>query len=381
MIKQRSFWTYLLLSFVTCGIYDLIFMYTYTEELNRMCQGDGEESPNYIVVILLSFITCGIYGFYWIYKQGNRMAKVGFTRYHLQILENGTTILLWRIIGSFFFGIGFWISQYILIKNFNTLADNYNVGGSNFRGNHCSHCGSPLNANDKFCPSCGKPVHSTDSFEEVRSQVTSQFVNAKGEVEWSKVLLFASVFAGVFQILYTLLFAGGIFYPVPFLANTLPGLLLVIFGLMVYGTIKVPKKFMVLPLIGVCFLEILAKLNIVERLVYGYSFNGSLEGLSIGSKLFLLLYVVALVTTLAALILSLIEPKIIAIKDKKMVIISGSCVALAVLLHISFYLSYVFRGYGLLPFRSLLDLIKNILLLAPIPLYAFFEFREAGGNL
>lgn len=83
MIKQRSFWTYLLLSFVTCGIYDLIFMYTYTEELNRMCQGDGEESPNYIVVILLSFITCGIYGFYWIYKQGNRMVKVGFTRYHL----------------------------------------------------------------------------------------------------------------------------------------------------------------------------------------------------------------------------------------------------------------------------------------------------------
>ena len=62
---NRSFWVYLLLSIVTCGLYSIYFWYVYVEDLNTIFYGDGEDSPNYIIVLLLSWVTCGIYGVYW----------------------------------------------------------------------------------------------------------------------------------------------------------------------------------------------------------------------------------------------------------------------------------------------------------------------------
>lgn len=46
MIQQRKFLTYILLSIITCGIYSIIFWYSLTEDINRACQGDGENTPN-----------------------------------------------------------------------------------------------------------------------------------------------------------------------------------------------------------------------------------------------------------------------------------------------------------------------------------------------
>ena len=51
---NRSFWVYLLLSIVTCGLYSIYFWYVYVEDLNTIFYGDGEDSPNYIIVLLLS---------------------------------------------------------------------------------------------------------------------------------------------------------------------------------------------------------------------------------------------------------------------------------------------------------------------------------------
>ena len=42
---NRSFWVYLLLSIVTCGLYSIYFWYVYVEDLNTMFYGDGEDSP------------------------------------------------------------------------------------------------------------------------------------------------------------------------------------------------------------------------------------------------------------------------------------------------------------------------------------------------
>ena len=57
---NRSFWFYLLLTFLTCGLYSIYFWYVYVEDLNTIFYGDGEDSPNYIIVLLLSWVTCGI---------------------------------------------------------------------------------------------------------------------------------------------------------------------------------------------------------------------------------------------------------------------------------------------------------------------------------
>lgn len=125
MIKQRSFLTYVLLSICTCGIYSIIFWYMYTEDINEICNGDGHQSPNYLLVILLSIVTCGIYSYIWYYSQGNRLQSAA-NKCGIEMQENGTTVLLWMLLGALLCGIGFWVASYILIKNMNILADEYN---------------------------------------------------------------------------------------------------------------------------------------------------------------------------------------------------------------------------------------------------------------
>lgn len=125
MIKQRNYLVMVLLSIITCGIYGIIFWYQYTEDLNTVCNGDGKETQNYIIVILLNFITCGIYGLIWMYGIGNRLQE-NAPRYGHNFNENGTTVLLWYILGAFLCFIGYFYAQYILVKNMNALADRYN---------------------------------------------------------------------------------------------------------------------------------------------------------------------------------------------------------------------------------------------------------------
>ncbi len=127
MIKQRDFVKMLILTIVTFGIYGIYFWYCYTEDLNKAGAGDGQESPNYIIVILLGIVTCGIYLFWWYYKQGNRLQAIG-AKHGLNIQENGTTVLMWMIFGSLLCGIGSYVAMYIMIKNMNAVAVQYNAG-------------------------------------------------------------------------------------------------------------------------------------------------------------------------------------------------------------------------------------------------------------
>ena len=127
MKEDRSLFVMVLLAIVTCGIYAIVFWYFYQNDLNKVAEGDGQpEMPNYIIVFLLSIITCGIYYFYWEYKVGNRLHS-NAPRYGLQFEENGTTILLWSVIGSALCGIGNFIAMHFMIRNLNMLAREYNI--------------------------------------------------------------------------------------------------------------------------------------------------------------------------------------------------------------------------------------------------------------
>lgn len=125
MIKQRSLLAVILLSLITCGIYGIFFWYGYCNDINKVCEGDGQESPNFIIVMLLSMITCGIYGMVWYYKQGNRLQAIA-PKYGLYFQENGTSVLLWLLFGSLLCGIGSFIGMHILIKNLNAIGNVYN---------------------------------------------------------------------------------------------------------------------------------------------------------------------------------------------------------------------------------------------------------------
>ncbi|WP_394903430.1 DUF4234 domain-containing protein [Clostridium butyricum] len=124
MIKQRNFWMFLLLSIITFGIYSLFFWYQFTEDLNLMCKDDTKPLPNFFIVIILSIITCGIYTFFWYYNLGDKIQRAGNSR-GILIPESGSSILLWMLFGSFLCGIGQLIGLYLIIKNFNLLAENY----------------------------------------------------------------------------------------------------------------------------------------------------------------------------------------------------------------------------------------------------------------
>lgn len=122
---DRNIVMYILLNIVTCGIYSWYFIYKLAQDVNEMCKDDGQNTPGLGMFILLSLVTCNFYAYYWYYQLGNRLQANGPT-YGMNIQENGTTILLWCIVGLVLCGIGPYIAMHLIIKNTNAMATVYN---------------------------------------------------------------------------------------------------------------------------------------------------------------------------------------------------------------------------------------------------------------
>lgn len=124
--NKRSFLKYIFLTLITFGIYHWIFMYHLIEDVNLVCDGDGQDTPGVLKFLLLTLLTLGIYGFYWFFKLGNRLAE-NAARFHIQFQERGTTILLWMVLGGWIYGLGILVAWYLIIRNMNSLAGAYNA--------------------------------------------------------------------------------------------------------------------------------------------------------------------------------------------------------------------------------------------------------------
>lgn len=122
---DRGLFSYIVLALITCGIYGYYFIYKMAADVNIACEGDGEQTAGLVAFVLLSIVTCGIYAWFWYYKLGNRLAA-NANRYGLSFQENGTTVLMWLIFGSFLCGIGPFVAMNILIKNTNKICNAYN---------------------------------------------------------------------------------------------------------------------------------------------------------------------------------------------------------------------------------------------------------------
>lgn len=73
MVKEKNIAVSIILYFVTCGIYYLIYMVESTQDVDIVAKNPDKRSGG--TVVLLSILTCGIYGYYWWYKQGELMEK------------------------------------------------------------------------------------------------------------------------------------------------------------------------------------------------------------------------------------------------------------------------------------------------------------------
>lgn len=120
--KNRNFVIYLILTFLTGGLYMILFWWGFIKDMNLICGEEGE-SPNSILVLIFSVITCGIYYFYWMYKHSERIKNTA-THYNVRIKQSSESILLWAIVGTIFaFGFGILLGQYFMINNFNKLTN------------------------------------------------------------------------------------------------------------------------------------------------------------------------------------------------------------------------------------------------------------------
>jgi len=96
MVQQRSIALYIVLTFVTCGIFGIIWYVSLANDINTVA---GVEDTSGIVVFLLTVITCGIYGLYWAYRCGEKIDKAKQNR-GLASGNGGILYLLLYIFGG-----------------------------------------------------------------------------------------------------------------------------------------------------------------------------------------------------------------------------------------------------------------------------------------
>lgn len=121
---NRSFFLFIVLTILTCGIYTLFFWHSYVKDVNTICAGDGKKTNGIALTILLSLITFGIYTLIWTYGMQNRL-RDNASKYNAGPIASGGNILCWQIFGSLLFGIGPWIAMYKQIDSINRLTYNY----------------------------------------------------------------------------------------------------------------------------------------------------------------------------------------------------------------------------------------------------------------
>ena len=167
---NRSLIVYILLNFITCGFYEWFFIHSMAQDVNEACENDSERTPGVAMFILMrlvglgiSFVALGpvigaaleavqygytsgvtnvmsvsssimisivslivgIYPLYWRFKLGNKLQRNG-VQYNMQISENGSSVLLWDVIGILCCCLGSLYALSILIKNTNAICQAYN---------------------------------------------------------------------------------------------------------------------------------------------------------------------------------------------------------------------------------------------------------------
>ena len=123
--QNRSVFTYILLTIVTCGLYGLYFTYALAKDVNIMCSGDGKHTSGLLALIILTFLTCGIYGIIWWYnvaeRIGNAQARLGQPKD-----IDGMKYLLFTIIGYLVCGLISLYGMHLLCEGSNKVARSFN---------------------------------------------------------------------------------------------------------------------------------------------------------------------------------------------------------------------------------------------------------------
>ena len=73
-IRKREIALPIILIFLTCGIYGLVWFFHLVSDLNTAGPEPDDKTPG--TVLLLSIVTCGIYGLIWVYGAGSKVDRL-----------------------------------------------------------------------------------------------------------------------------------------------------------------------------------------------------------------------------------------------------------------------------------------------------------------
>ncbi len=127
--ENRRLWKLILFTIPTFGIYNIVFWFQLTRDLNEMNR-EEKKLTNYIVVLLLSILTLGIYRWVWFFYVADRI-QVNGEELGMRIKPGPGTTLFWYLFGTFII-IGPFLANFFVIHNMNKIAKEYN---KNFKAN------------------------------------------------------------------------------------------------------------------------------------------------------------------------------------------------------------------------------------------------------
>lgn len=107
-VPSRSIALYIILSFVTCGIFLIYWLICIVNDLNTAA--DTPNDTNGVTVWLLSLVTCGIYGIYWMYKAGEKVSAI---KRKYGEPDSGNTSIVYLVLQI----VGLGLINYCLIQN------------------------------------------------------------------------------------------------------------------------------------------------------------------------------------------------------------------------------------------------------------------------
>ncbi|MBQ6103637.1 MAG: DUF4234 domain-containing protein [Kiritimatiellae bacterium] len=113
-MQKRNIVLYIVLSFVTCGLFGFYWFYVLNEDTNKV--SGHPEALNGALVILLTLVTCGIYALVWMYNMGSRIDEAKAKRGQ----PGGNSATLYLVLAIF--GLAF-VSEILLQSELNKLAE------------------------------------------------------------------------------------------------------------------------------------------------------------------------------------------------------------------------------------------------------------------
>ena len=128
MLKtNRGLIKYILLSFVTFGIYPLVVMSEISSDINLIVfPNDGKRTTHYcLMLFLFSWLTLGIYPFVWYHKLSARIGNQLAYR-NINYSFGASSFWGWYILGAIIV-IGPLVYMHKLLKAMNLLCADYNA--------------------------------------------------------------------------------------------------------------------------------------------------------------------------------------------------------------------------------------------------------------